>query len=282
EVISVAFGSRPELRFELEQVVGRRPPIFGPLDTGGALWYADRVLSQFLVTAGPGAGPHGRPAPAGGLALVLGCGGVPLSALVAAALGWSVVMTDLEPVIELTRTNVRRAEGAVQAERDRLACTRPAEMAVRELYFGDEPALDEALSAAGAVGEGAPLLVLCSDCIWREFLHRPLLCTVAAALGKASGAAEALFCFQTRSPQNEAMFLKVLKEEFGCLETEAVDASEALSQVLWPAQVQHSVGQMRDLPKNFPLLRLTLREGAVPPRLGAPQELAAGRKPWWS
>jgi len=261
------------------------------------LWYADRVMSQFLVTAGMDAAFAGTSGPlpdgattssAGGLALVLGSGGVPLSALVAGALGWDVVMTDLEPVIELTRLNVKRCSGAVEQERQRRGLQdQPATLAVRELYFGDEQALDDALAAGGGLSGGAGtearrrLLVLCSDCIWREFLHRPLLGTVACALSKCSGSA-ALVCFQTRSPQNEALFMKILREEFSCLQVDHLDATETLKEMHWPEQVLQGVGNL-NLPESFPLLRLTLKAGLTPPpmTLAEAEEDIANRKPWW-
>merc|ERR1712039_196641 len=95
----------------------------------------------------------------------------------------------------------------------------------------------------------------------------------------ANDEAAALVCFQTRSPQNEAIFLRILKEEFLCFEVTYMDASKALSNVQWPTQVQEGAGQM-NLPENFPLLRLRLREGVAPPKV---EPTAAGdeteRKP---
>merc|ERR1712203_106006 len=102
----------------------------------------------------------------------------------------------------------------------------PADVRVMELYFGDDVALTEALAPlekAAAKGSSSyrQLIVLCSDCIWREFLHRPMLATIASALASANSRrcpgsdpadeAAALVCFQTRSPQNEAIFLRILK-----------------------------------------------------------------------
>ncbi|CAE8721849.1 unnamed protein product, partial [Polarella glacialis] len=253
ELVHARFGSRPDLSFELEQ-----RDIFGPLDTGAALWYADRVMAEFLAfdscdlfaspqeqPAAPSASVELRqttaaanrlpdaldatttvtttvttaapktpttpaitttattpPATAAattttvttvkttttaatqfrasgeaaleasrsslagrkGLALVLGCGGVPLSGFVASALGWEVVLTDLEPVLDLTRANVARNLPAIRAVRRHSSGCSEAELEeedihirVQELYFGDDAALAAAL---GSGAPEAPLLVL--------------------------------------------------------------------------------------------------------------------------
>eukprot|EP00931_Biecheleriopsis_adriatica_P069514 TRINITY_DN43351_c0_g1_i1.p1 TRINITY_DN43351_c0_g1~~TRINITY_DN43351_c0_g1_i1.p1 ORF type:complete len:334 (-),score=64.46 TRINITY_DN43351_c0_g1_i1:23-1024(-) len=272
ETLHVRFGGAPDLHFELEQ-----GDVFGPLDTGASLWHADRVMSQYLVTSCMDSmWPAGERPTKSGVALVLGCGGVPLSGLVASALGWDVIVTDLEPVLELTRVNVSLAADAIKASRRSAGFEDNVSVSVQELYFGDDAVLKSML---GSRGEDQPLMVCCSDCIWQRFLHEGLLCTIASALKHAQGigraSASALFCFQRRSPETEAMFFKLLRQRFSCFDVEHIDTSATLAELQWPPQVQL---QSADLQHLFPLMRLTLKEGAEVPIMPATK---AEKKPWW-
>lgn len=276
--VVACFGSRPDVVFELEQ-----QDIFGPLDTGAALWYADRVMSEFLFV-------ENKTPESPGLALVLGSGGVPLSGLVASALGWEVVLTDLEPVLELTRSNVSKNLAVLESVRAQSGFESPPSISVQELYFGDDDALSVALSASDATAAGEdvassrPLVILCSDCIWRDFLHAPLLETIVAALSCSdyAGRAEAFLSFQKRSPQNEALFMKCVRDDFPFLELSAVDLTETLKNVQWPAQVAARVKDF-DMARDFELYRACLSEDA--PRVRARNrscEPSSGAKtPWW-
>ncbi|CAE8592004.1 unnamed protein product, partial [Polarella glacialis] len=194
---------------------------------------------------------------------------------------------DRPRVLDLTRANVARNLPAIRAVRRHSSGCSEAELKeedihirVQELYFGDDAALAAAL---GSGAPEAPLLVLCSDCIWRGFLHRPLLVTIATALSLARdqdrGEAAALISFQKRSPQNEDYFMQILQREFTCFSVIHVDASEALSRVQWPRQVQEGAGHL-DLSENFPFLLLKLRPGAEVPEV-LPPEAHEERKPWW-
>jgi len=255
----VSFSSLPCLTLSLEQ-----EDIWGPADTGGALWYADRVMAEYLpfsgfslLQAGLEDQSHGA---ADGLALVLGSGGVPLSGLVVAALGWDVVLTDLGEVLEQTRRNVIRNEDAIK-----LACSRPnvdkvdnflpePAVHVEELRFGDDTALKLALNKkAGA----SRLLILCSDCIWMPVLHRPMLETIASALRQGPANTEALVCYQTRSPQKEKMFEQHLFGKDFAFQVERVCLDGVLPKVQWPVQVLKTLHQ-EDIRKQFVLWRLTL------------------------
>lgn len=267
EVTTVALTSLPSLVITLEQ-----QDIWGPLDTGGALWYADRVMSEYLAFDCLASGREtDLPMPSRGLALVLGCGIAPLSGLVAAALGWDVVLTDLGDLLPLCQRNVDRNLEAIRG-----TLGRQESIKVMELPFGEDEPLTAALGAAGCdpnqpsgralgqdagkEGEAPPrLLVLCSDCLWQRVLHRLLLTTVAAALQRAaSSGAYALVAWQARDPVGEASFVQLAETEYG-LKIEPVDILEVLARVQWPAQVRKEfLAPGVDLSKQFLLYRLTI------------------------
>lgn len=271
EVVSVEFHALQGLTIALEQ-----DNIFGPSDTGGALWYVDRVVAAYLASGldGAAASPgsdvlgNGGGAAAKGtrdVALVLGCGGAPLSGLVACAVGWDVVLTDLGMVLDQCRRNVRRNMPAIQACTGAVGVA-PGSIRVQELPFGDEDALATALAIAeedddGAGRELGRLMVLCSDCVWQRFLHAPLLKTIASSLRRgASGGAGAIVAFQARHKENEVSFLALARSKELGLEVVEIDLSSVLPEVPWPLQVQDSMLQRGvDLLHHFFVYRVTLR-----------------------
>lgn len=299
DVVTVRLGSMPNVMFSMEQA-----DIWGPADTGGALWYADRVVAEYLAMGGlaaaaagaevtahaAAAGAIGRAAAdSEGLALVLGCGGVPLSGLVASALGWDVVLTDLGVVLEQTRQNVQRNLLAISEARLATSTTsqsRPPVVCVQELRFGEQGELGAALAAAAFVAadggdgrspevaaclkeegkgrekDGRPLVVLCSDCIWKQELHVPMVQTFISALCHRGGAA-ALVGFQRRNPRIEAHFMRTLRDQAHILAVEQMDVSEVFPFVQWPQQIRTDGGL--DLTVEFVVLRVTPRRGEAHP-----------------
>jgi len=299
--VTVHLGSRPSWEFSFHQT-----DIFGPADTGGALWYIDRVVSEYLAAGGldqaaaaasasfaaslppkdvadvaRGFGFHPAPrsleqnveAAPRGIALALGCGGVPLSALVAAGLGWDVVMTDIGDILVQTQQNV---DGNLEAvHRARHLSESPSfelpRVAVQELWFGNEDQLDAALDVhrkdSEQVGAERPLVILCSDCIWKAELHAPLIRTLASAMIKASAGLSAvgpsaLVSYQRRDDKNEARFFSDLSQEAPFVEIEQMDLSSVLPLVQWPKQVHDSIAKGHDLAATFLVYRLTVRAGS--------------------
>merc|ERR1711976_388423 len=99
--MGVSLRSLPHLAPLIFEQRDMRADDYGPGGTGGPLWFADRVLAEYLAHAGmvEAHGGHGVAARENcptGTVLALGCGGVPLSGFVASALGWRVWLTDLE------------------------------------------------------------------------------------------------------------------------------------------------------------------------------------------
>mmetsp|Transcript_83988 Transcript_83988/g.184480 ORF Transcript_83988/g.184480 Transcript_83988/m.184480 type:complete len:183 (+) Transcript_83988:429-977(+) len=181
-------------------------------------------------------------------------------------MGWKVIMTDLDVCLEQAQQNVDSNLNAVRSSRSnlRLADLPDSldEMTVMELWFGDDAALEKALSdwtiqvKADLEGQASgPLVVLCSDCIWKPELHLLLIKTIISALRQCpTGAGVSLVAFQRRSPTNEALFMKRLKEaEVLCIES--VDIADVLQIVHWPPQAQ---SQNVDLVHEFQMLRLSL------------------------
>lgn len=252
-IVVVEFGCWPGLHLTFEQ-----EDIWGPACTGGALWYADRVMAEYLAFKRSSRSSDG-------LALVLGCGGVPLSGLVASAIGWDVLLTDLEIVLGQTRQNVRRNMEVLRLARafgDGEDGVPEPRVFVRELPFGNDDLLEAAVLEASepAAAADSPALILCSDCIWKPVLHEPLLRTIAAALRLAHGRASALVCFQSRNKGVEAQFMARLKDPESGLNHTPVDLHEVLPQVKWPQQVEGAAAQYR-LEEEFSLLEITLQDG---------------------
>jgi len=265
--VRASFGSLPDCTFTLAQ-----RDMWGPADTGGALWYADRVMAEYLASGGlksalhkdgvaidnlEGSSPHG-------LVLTLGCGGVPLSGLIASALGWDVVFTDLGEVLEQTEENVCRNVDAIRSAREARgmavgvgdAGTEKVSLGLRlqELPFGDHAALDAALVNADGEFAGSPerpLVIICSDCIWKPELHEPLVSTVAAALGKGQGRhAAAIFAWQRRNPRVEEQFMRCLRGAPG-FAIHRVNLSDVLPLVQWPETLSAASREAVDLECEF-------------------------------
>jgi len=274
EEVTVTLGRLPALTLHLEQ---RGLSGFGPASTGGVLWYADRVMAEYLAFVSSGEdGNSCSPKclrtseiteASHRVALVLGCGGVPLSGLVASALGWDVVLTDLGVVLPHVQRNVDRNLDALLAARIAGRQTPNQNIQVLELPFGDDEALARTLEVLCGGARAKPLqrqlLLLCSDCVWQRELHRPLLCTIASAFSLAAlgDGAAALVLFQTRHPGVEASFLELAQgHEFG-LEVTRVDLEHVLPHVSWPAQVRSAMlSREQALSDHFMLYRLTAQQ----------------------
>merc|ERR1712194_56559 len=106
-------------------------------------------------------------------------------------------------------------------------------------------------------GAERPLVILCSDCIWKAELHAPLIRTLASAMIKASAGLSAvgpsaLVSYQRRDDKNEAPFVEI----------EQMDLSSVLPLVQWPKQVHDSIAKGHDLSATFLVYRLTVRAGS--------------------
>jgi hypothetical protein len=117
---------------------------------------------------------------AGRLVLEVGAGACPIPSLLAAALGSTAIATDLEgSVLDLTRVNLARArqEGGGGAGAAHV-CALP---------WGSMEAAGSALALARSLCPGAGLLVLGADVVYHEHLVAPLITTLSALAGRASG-----------------------------------------------------------------------------------------------
>eukprot|EP00927_Polykrikos_kofoidii_P058031 TRINITY_DN52319_c0_g1_i1.p1 TRINITY_DN52319_c0_g1~~TRINITY_DN52319_c0_g1_i1.p1 ORF type:complete len:347 (-),score=52.31 TRINITY_DN52319_c0_g1_i1:120-1160(-) len=258
----------PEVQFTMEQL-----NIFAEVDTGGALWYADRALAEYLALSRIAGGAlfdlgqcagGGSTLSTGGVALVLGCGGVPFSGLIAGATGFDVVLTDLEIVLPQTRRNVQRNLEVLTKAANIAGAPRPPLVLVRELPFGDRGSLTSVLDEMEVGNDARTLLILCSDCIWKPELHVPLVTTIrdALRLGDPKTAA-ALVSFQTRNADVEKAFFSTLTaavEGQPLFHIENVDIRDALQVVRWPIQIRNSLLQDGvDLQNHFKVYRLRLQ-----------------------
>mmetsp|Transcript_12571 Transcript_12571/g.35840 ORF Transcript_12571/g.35840 Transcript_12571/m.35840 type:complete len:306 (-) Transcript_12571:334-1251(-) len=273
DVVKVTSRSFPDLALMCEQQGLKKGPA---ATTGGRLWYTDRVMAEYLAYMGMEAAlgqvPTEEKVPPGkGTAIALGCGGVPLSGLVACALGWNVVLTDLESMLPQAQQNVDRNLDALRSVLNVSSAVRPP-ISVLALPFGDEVAVQSVLLK---VQEGRdrhngpqPVLLLCSDCIWLRELHRPLLTTIGSLLhgvgrmdqvatrhANVGAPASALVAFAIREPGSEAAFLRLARRS--SLDVARVDLQDTLTGVEWPVQVKEAVlSGTLDLSDHFRLYRM--------------------------
>lgn len=254
-------------------------------DVGGHLWPVDRVMAEYLVrfsdALAASVPDESSSVPSSlhqsqnfGTALVLGCGGVPFSGLVASALGWNVILTDLQSVLPQVRENVR-----CNLESLRAGDGSPT-IRVEELPWGDDAALTAILANAavgiqldpcdgnlvpvvGGIREG-PLLVLCSDVIYLRKLHRPLLETICSTLAHAAPGytATALVAAESRDPFVEQGFLDTAKDRFG-LQVDKIDLSDVLPGVQFTEKFKEILSQNQSDFERFVLYKLTLQVGST-------------------
>jgi hypothetical protein len=168
--------------------------VFGPMLTGASLWSAEVLMAE--LTAKLFAGYGAKDGDARLKCIELGCGSSPVAGLVAASLGFDVVLTDMPVVLQGAKQNVSHNFGVVEKHAETLhglgrleACT---------LWWGEE------LSAMAKAF--APFdVVLCADCLYKGELFDPLAATLARLLAPivdgASSVSQALFVYQRR--QNE-------------------------------------------------------------------------------
>lgn len=203
--------------------------------TGGQLWWTELVLAELLVLQrrGPPGGERElgeRPA-----ALALGCGGSPVSAYVAAALGWEVLCTDLPQVLPLARKNFESEKQsfdticlALAGESETQRVGAGGSVDFLPLPFGEE--LPEETSA-WIESRGGVQLVLCSDCIWQSHRHRPLAVTLNRLLQRPGS--EALVGYQMRQREELKFFGTI---EHYNLRSEPLDATGAVGRAKFPPQ----------------------------------------------
>mmetsp|Transcript_67335 Transcript_67335/g.128225 ORF Transcript_67335/g.128225 Transcript_67335/m.128225 type:complete len:388 (+) Transcript_67335:65-1228(+) len=261
-VLSVDFSFAPGCTLNLEQQMPPSGGLKADHDTGGQLWWSELVLAEYLVesrrhgtraacscskaiarpeaSAEPGGletcgGGHEQPL----RALALGCGAAPASCFVAAALGWDVLLTDLEEVLPMTNRNLvsniplvaalGRAAGREGASSGR--------MATAALAFG-QPLSATVRKWAGA---GGISLVLCSDLIWEAHRHKPLAATLAELLAPplaASDNCEVLVAYQRRQLA-ELDFFSVLPH-YG-LTHERLDVSASVRRARFSKQLLEQI-----------------------------------------
>lgn len=197
--------------------------------TAGQLWWSEMVLAEYLALRArrPADGPSGVGKKA--VAVALGCGSAPVSAYVAAMLGWDTLCTDLPEVLPMTQQNSLTNHRARQAAHQAIA---PGCMAgcldFLPLTFGEPlpKATSEWLEAHGGIR-----LILCSDCIWEAHRHRPLADTLTQLLSPSGS--EALIAYQMREG-DELQFFSIV-EHFN-LQSERMDVTEAIRRVRFPKQ----------------------------------------------
>lgn len=217
-------------------------------ETGGQFWSGELVLAEFLALDCQRAaeGPRDLPAPGcRGRAIALGCGAAPASAFVAAALGWHVLLTDLEQVLPLTRSNVGANQTAlamlsVALRGEGAEC---GELATAPLPFG-EPISEQVRSWAGAEGFN---LILGSELLWQAHRHRALASTLAELLApplSRGAGSRALVAFQRRGMSEEGFFGLLAREGLG--HRRCAEAAEAVRQTQLPEQLRREIA-MRDM-----------------------------------
>lgn len=209
-----SFVHAPGLEFVFEQ-----QSVFGDCDTGGALWFSEIVVAEWLARRGPGRGRL----------LELGCGAAPAAGLAAFAAGWDVVFTDVAAVLPSTRRNI---------EVNAAACGRP---------LNDPNALDLlAFDWNGPLPDRVALLapsfatIVVSDCLFRATYHAPLARTLAALLAAAGPAApEILVAFQLRDDADLLFFTHALPY-FG-LRGDRIDIDAHLAGLRWHNVPSHAI-----------------------------------------
>lgn len=251
----------PNLALTFEQ-----SDIRGPAGTGGALWYTDRVMAEYVANTnnsedcGQGHQQDTGIVPSKRTVLVLGCGGVPLSGLTALSRGWDVILTDLELLLPQIQRNVERNAENIHSALDTDPSNLP-HISVQELQFGDEEALTGALKNRNRKVEKDRLVILCSECIWDHKLHMPLLSTIGAAL-QSDGVADqsfapfALVAFLMRDSRIEAKFLKLARDQF-FFDVQSIDLRSTLANIDWPGQVSDLLATKDvDLSEHFKMYRM--------------------------
>jgi predicted nicotinamide N-methyase len=159
------------------------------LSTGGNVWGAARAGLHLLDDLSARGWLRGR--------RVLGLGsGTGLLEIAAAALGASVLATDLPAVLPLLRENAARNAGAVAAGGGRLAVT--------ALAWGE--ALPADVSDAGPFD-----VILASDVVFWPELFAPLVATLAALSADARAPAPHVFLVLEARTRRELLFFDALE-----------------------------------------------------------------------
>ena len=217
---TLALAHRPELRFTFEQ-----QSVWGSCDTGGALWFSEVVLAEWLCA---------REAPAPTSVLELGCGAAPVAGLAAYAMGARVLFTDVDAVLPQARRNIELNAGAM----------RPG--AATDARALDLLPLDWRSSLPARVVARAPFdAVLCSDCLFRRAYHDPLARTLAALVATGTPPPEVLVAFQLRDDADLDFFRRALPA-VGLTGTE-VDIAAHLDTLTWPTTLVDAAGLRRHL-----------------------------------
>jgi hypothetical protein len=167
--------------------------------------------------------------------------------MVALALGWSVVFTDLPVVFPSTKKNValNAPEILRLRRRERLGGpihSAPVSDEERELSTTscDVLELDWTAALPERIAAMSPFhTILCSDCIYRLELHAPLAHVLARLLGSGTGSFDGSGCmvvvaYQHRVPHEEALFFESALPAAG-LRAENVPFQDVCDAMLWPA-----------------------------------------------
>lgn len=215
--------------------------------TGGQLWWSESVLAEVIAAAvlrpessankdhlvANSMGLHLPKMCSGAKVLSLGSGSAPVSAYVSAACGWQVLCTDLSEVLPLGRQNAERNRDALERvaaslgnEQD--AQTTKERIKFAPLRFGSEIPTETCrwIDHSG----GAVELILCSDCVWQEHRHQPLLQTLTELLRPGN---QALLAFQARERDEFRFFDKL---PYYGLKHEKLDIADIVRRVAFPSQ----------------------------------------------
>lgn len=200
--------------------------VFGSCDTGGALWFSEVVLAEWLCARQSGVSQK--------TVLELGCGAAPVAGLAAYALGANVVFTDVDSVLPSARRNIELNAASMRGG---------APVDPRAL---DLMALDWRSPLPPRITDLAPFdLIICSDCVFRACYHDPLAQTLAALLVAGAETTEALVAFQLRDDADLDFFTRALPAVG--LQGAPVDIAAHLDTLTWPTSLVDAAGLRRHL-----------------------------------
>lgn len=157
------------------KLVFEQQNLFGPLSTGAVLWASEVVLAELLLQL------HAAkllPSPFSSRCIVLGGGLASVSAMVACALGYHTVLTDLPLVLPDAKRNFQRNHDVIQEAALRLSPTHSmGPIEVEALRWGESfpPRIQHLATTEYGFG-----LVLCCDCLYWPDLHAPLAASIAS------------------------------------------------------------------------------------------------------
>ena len=158
----------------------------------GRVWDSGVLLTSWLASAACAGGALGE---GRALRLIELGAGVGVAGLAAAALGFKVLLTDLEEAVPVLRLN---------ADANAHRCALPPAVAALE-WGGTEAALREAVGTGlDAAWEGSSL-VLCSDVVYEPAAYAPLITTMRQ-LASCGVATRTIMAHRSRHPDEHLFF----------------------------------------------------------------------------